>query len=357
MAQENPGANQLPAADQKNESSPADPAPQLNQPGDPPPPQEAEPPQLIFPTGPPLRIPAESVQLTFLDPASVPEPEVDDDAGPFAGIELRTSLGIKLPVFDGPLDLLLHLIRRDELDIYDIPIGHITEQYLSMLGLMQVLDLEVAGEFLVMAATLMRIKSRLLLPSLPEDDEDDGDPRLELLQQLLEYRKFKSASQALKEKEERRRLTFARGTLPEFEEQGEVELAPISHFALIDVMKDVLARVGEEFLYEVELEDVTLEEKIELVSSELQESGRVLFADLIARHPRRLHVVVTFMAILEMARLGKLAIAQEGTFGQIWVYPVREGKILGPGERLEPGADAESTISNPLGEADHDGTA
>jgi segregation and condensation protein A len=281
-----------------------------------------EPKQPVYPSGKPLSVTSDSVRVTMLDAESLERfRSLPADEGSRAAEvpEFRTPLGVKLPSFEGPLDLLLHLIRRDELDIYDIPIGHITEQYLATLGLMQVLDLDVAGEFLVMAATLMRIKARLLLPTWP-DDEDEEDPRFELVQQLLEYRRFKEAAERLRVKEAEQRLRFGRGALPEAPGM-EIELAPISHFMLIDVMKDVLARVGEEFFYEVEMEDVTLEEKLELVTRELAEKGRVLFVDLVARTPRRLHIVVTFMAILELARLGRLIIAQEGTFSQIWLYP------------------------------------
>jgi segregation and condensation protein A len=192
-----------------------------------------------------------------------------------------------------------------------------------------VLDLEVAGDFLVMAATLMRLKARMLLPTWPEDEEDEEDPRAELIRQLLEYRQFKEAARQLQNKEEERRLLFGRGFVPAFEDEIPVELEPVSHFVLIDVMKDVLSRVGEAFFYQVELEDVTLEEKMALVLGELAERGRALFVDLVSRTPRRLHVVVTFMAILELARLGRIAVAQEAAFGQIWIYPVEKGRVVG----------------------------
>ena len=273
----------------------------------------------IYPMGPALHIPPEAVQLTLLDlpvgPAIAPEEEEHP------GFELKSPLGVRLPVFEGPLDLLLYLIRRDQLDIYDIPIGHITEQYLGMLKLLEVLDLEVAGDFLVMAASLMRLKARMLLPTWPEgEEEDEDDPRSELVRQLLEYRQFKEVAQRLQTKEEERRLLFGRGFIPDVEPDHDTPLEPISHFLLIDVLKDVLSRVGEEFFYHVELEDVTLEEKMELVLGELREQGRVLFVDLVSRTPRRIHIVVTFMAILELARLGRLVLAQERAFSQIWIY-------------------------------------
>src|SRR5262245_14366595 len=130
----------------------------------------------------------------------------------------RPGVTFKLPRFEGPLDLLLHLIKRDEVDIHDIPIAHITKQYLQYIELMRMLDLEVAGEFLVMAATLMRIKAKMLLPVPPSLEEDEIDPRDELVQRLLEYRQFKEAAGTLKDREEKRRLLYERGRVPGDEE-------------------------------------------------------------------------------------------------------------------------------------------
>ena len=189
----------------------------------------------------------------------------------------------------------------------------------------------------------MRIKARMLLPTWPED-EDEEDPRSELVAQLLEYRKFKEAAGHLRDMEEDRRLQFGRGLLPDAPEDGPVELLPVSHFALIEVMKDVLARVGEEFFYEVELEDVTLEEKIALITDELAVSGRIHFKELVERYPRRIHIVVTLMAILELMRLGRVTAAQESTFGEIWLYP-------GDGQ-VNAGSDEPDT-----GGGEDDGTA
>ena len=296
--------------------------------------EHASPPKLrepIYPMGPALRIPAEAVQLTLLDLPGLTTagaPAGEDEEHP--GFELKTPLGIRLPVFEGPLDLLLYLIRRDQLDIYDIPLGHITDQYLNMLGLLTVLDLDMAGEFLVMAASLMRLKARMLLPTWPEGEEEEEDPRGDLIRQLLEYRQFKEAARRLQSKEEERRLLYARGFIPVVEPDGPLELEPVSHFLLIEVLRDVLARVGEEFFYQVELEEVTLEEKMDFVLRELRAQGRVLFLDLVSRTPRRIHIVVTFMAVLELARLGQLALAQERNFSQIWIYPATPAPAEGP---------------------------
>lgn len=281
------------------------------------------------------------------------------------GAPVGTSpIQVTLPAFDGPLDLLLHLIKRDEINIYDIPISHITGEYLAYVGMMQLLDLEVAGEFLVMAATLMRIKARMLLPPAPgavEEDEEGLDPRDELVRQLLEYRRFKEAAERLHDAEELRRHRFERGFAPRFDADGLPELMPISLFSLIDVMKDVLARVGEEFFHEVLLEEVSLEEKMDLIGGELKSRGRVLFLELLERFPRRMHVVVTLMAVLEMARLGQLAVRQERGFGQIWLYrpelapafeEVEATPIPEPGPYAERDVDRESEEATAEGEGE-----
>ena len=146
---------------------------------------------------------------------------------------------VKLERFEGPLDLLLHLIQRDEIDIYDIPIARITQQYLTYIELMRLLDLDVAGEFLVMAATLMRIKAKMLLPTPAPGEEEEIDPRDELVQRLLEYRQFKEASTTLKSREEKRRLEYERGMVPGEEEGGPLPLAPAKALTPPVTWKDV----------------------------------------------------------------------------------------------------------------------
>src|SRR5438477_5882256 len=202
--------------------------------------------------------------------------ERDDDAGKAngptpppapSGILNRpgpASVMVKLARFEGPLDLLLHLIKRDEVDIYDIPIAHITQQYLHYLELMRQLDLEVAGEFLVMAATLMRIKAKMLLP-LPAvgEEETPGDPREELVQRLVEYRQFKEAAGTLKTREADRRQLFERGMLPGDDEMGPLPLAPATLFDLLDALNRVMARrPGEPAVYEVESELWDVDDKM-----------------------------------------------------------------------------------------------
>ncbi len=224
---------------------------------------------------------------------------------------------VKLERFEGPLDLLLHLIKRDEIDIYDIPIAHITRQYLEYLELMRALDLDVAGEFLVMAATLMRIKARMLLPVPTTEEEEVGDPREELVQRLLEYRQYKEVAGTLKLREEDRRLLYERGILPGEEEAGPLPLQPATLFDLLDALNRVLSRIPEKSPYEVQAETFTLEERMAALRRMLEEEDRVDFTRLLEGCAVRLEAVVTFMALLELMRQGEVMILQTELFGAI----------------------------------------
>jgi segregation and condensation protein A len=227
---------------------------------------------------------------------------------------------IKLERFEGPLDLLLHLIKRDEIDIYDIPIAHITQQYLAYLELMRQLDLEIAGEFLVMAATLMRIKAKMLLP-LPAvgEEEEEGDPREELVQRLVEYRQFKEAAERLKLHEQERRLLYERGMVPGEDEAGPLPLAPATLFDLLDALNRVLARVPEQQIYEIQGEVHSVEEKMEALSDELRARGSLVFAQLLGRCRTRAEMIVTFIALLEIIKLGAALVVQDEVFGDVTI--------------------------------------
>jgi segregation and condensation protein A len=233
------------------------------------------------------------------------------------------SVMVKLVRFEGPLDLLLHLIKRDEIDIYDIPIAHITQQYLSYIELMRQLDLEVAGEFLVMAATLMRIKAKMLLP-LPAvgEEEEEGDPREELVQRLVEYRQFKEAAGTLKTREEERRQLYERGMLPGADEAGPLPLAPATLFDLLDALNRVMLRMPEQ----AEVYDV--EEKMSLIARTVAEQGSVSFLTLMQACRARAEVIVTFIALLELVKLGQVAVTQAEPFGDIDIVArTREGSV------------------------------
>ena len=229
---------------------------------------------------------------------------------------------IVLPIFEGPLDLLLHFIRENKLDIYDIPIVEVTDQYLQYLSLMESLDLEIAGEFLVMAATLLEIKSRMLLPPDPTvgEDEEYSDPRTELVERLIDYQRYKEAAELFREHESNRMLVFTRG-----EQEFEIDYA---HFAMEDVapidlleaLRRVLAEVGEG-----EEEVTTLSRRKITVRMRMSEIWRrvnaaekaVLFDDLFEDTKTRTDIVITFLAILELLRLQKVKVKQTGVFGRI----------------------------------------
>jgi segregation and condensation protein A len=249
-------------------------------------------------------------------PPAAPEaasPADDSSASP-----ARSTVTVRLARFEGPLDLLLHLIQRDEIDIYDIPIAHITQQYLAYLELMRALDLEVAGEFLVMAATLMRIKAKMLLP-LPQagEEEEEGDPREELVQRLVEYRQFKEAAETLKGREAERRLLFERGLVPGEDELGPAPLAPATLFDLLDALHRVWARLPEQTVYEVTGEVYDVEDKIALIARTVAENGEASFRELLERCRARAEMIVTFMALLELIKMGQVTIVQSEAFGDI----------------------------------------
>jgi len=259
-----------------------------------------------------------------IDPAS-PDAKPVAPATPEAGDPLVRRPGpapvvVKLARFEGPLDLLLHLIKRDEIDIYDIPIAHITQQYLAYIDLMRSLDLDVAGEFLVMAATLMRIKARMLLPATPTgEEEEEGDPREELVQRLLEYRQYKEAAGTLRSREDERRLLYERGMLPSDEEAGPLPLAPATLFDLLDAFNRIIARMPEPAVYEVRAETYDVEDKMSLIARQVAENGSVSFMALLLECRARGEMIVTFMALLELIKLGQVAVVQDEHFADITI--------------------------------------
>lgn len=257
------------------------------------------------------------------EPAAAGAPSSSPPGRP-AGIPVRARgsapVVVKLERFEGPLDLLLHLIKRDEIDIYDIPIARITQQYLAYLELMRSLDLEVAGEFLVMAATLMRIKAKMLLPApRAEEEEEEGDPREELVQRLLEYRQFKEAASTLRLREEERRHLYERGLLPPLDDAGPLPLAPASLFDLMDAFHRVVARIPEPAVYEVRVEIFDVEEKMTEIARAAAEDGTVMFSALLLRCRARAEMVVTFIALLELIKLGQVTVIQSEHFDDITI--------------------------------------
>ncbi len=228
------------------------------------------------------------------------------------------STHVQLEIFEGPLDLLLHLIKKNEVSITDIPIATITEQYLATLDLMQTLSLDVAGEFLVMAATLIHIKSRMLLPAGDDEpDEEEGvDPRDELVRRLLEYQRYKDAAMELEQREILTRDVFVRG-VPPTEEVGPRGFREISIFELLGALKRVIERLPKDTVHEVTLEKITVREKMTLLLDKLRIEGRVLFESLFDEVKTRMEVVVTFLAMLELVKVRAIRIVQEEMAGTI----------------------------------------
>lgn len=230
---------------------------------------------------------------------------------------------VQLPAFEGPLDLLLHLIRENKIDIYDIPIALITHRYLQYIEIMKELNLEIAGEFLVMASTLIYIKSRMLLP-VDEEELPEGyeDPRLELVQRLLEYQAFKEASLSLQVREETWRDYFWRmpdeGDLPEEEKEAELALFDLNLFDLIGALKNILDRVPADAI-EISREKLTVKDKIALIVERLESEDTVSFESLFTGDSTRTEVIITFIALLEVIRLGLARVYQDREFGAIWV--------------------------------------
>jgi len=233
---------------------------------------------------------------------------------------------VSLDVFEGPLDLLLHLIRKHEIDVFDIPIAFVTKKYLEYLDLMQELNLDLAAEYLEMAATLLHIKSRMMVPSPNEGEDDlatpeDGpDPREELVRQLLEYQKYKVAAETLAAMPRRGRDTFSRGTPLEPPGDG-AELAAPGLYSLLEALQQVLARVGVDATTEISITRISISARIHQLLDLIQRFERIGFQELFGERVTRSDVVVTFLALLEMTRLGLTRVHQAGPRGEIHISP------------------------------------
>lgn len=231
---------------------------------------------------------------------------------------------IRLPIFEGPLDLLLFLIRKNEVDIYDIPIASVTEQYLAVLHQMETLNLEVAGDFFVMAATLMYIKSRMLLPrkeqgpALHEEDDEDIDPRWELVQQLLEYRRVKEASALLHDLIESAHNLIPRNPPKNQNEFQERPLHGVGRIELWNTFNQVLRRLTERMVVgEIHDEVISVSERMESILEQLKSLPSFTFSSLFPERPSLALVVASFLALLELARLNQIEVEQEDNFADI----------------------------------------
>lgn len=249
------------------------------------------------------------------------------------------SYKLSLEIFEGPLDLLLYLIKKNDLDIKDIPISKITEQYLEYIEMMKMLDLDIVGDFLVMAATLMQIKSKMLLPPDPvEGEEEELDPRDELMRRLHEYKKFKEIAEVLQGKETERRDLFSRiidiEKSKELRDEAKEVYFEANLFDLINALSEALKKVPEDVLHEIIKEEYTVEQKIHDILHLLIDQQAVVLQQLFAKSKSKMEVIVTFLAVLELIRLKEIKIAQKKVFGDI--------DILRNKENIEPPAQPQS---------------
>jgi segregation and condensation protein A len=231
---------------------------------------------------------------------------------------------IQLPVFEGPLDLLLYLIRRERIDIHDIPIAPITRQYMEYLDLMREMNLDVAGDFMVMAATLIHIKSKMLVPVDPTEaqGEDAEDPREALVQRLLEFERYKAAAGVLYEKRQIRAATWTRPetAVPTFLDDAGEEMLEAGLFDLISAFKELLDRRKTLLAHEVESEGKSVEQRMDEVLALVREGQSIDFLDLFEGQATKADMIVTFLALLELIRLKTVKVYQRGSFGAIRVF-------------------------------------
>jgi len=246
-------------------------------------------------------------------------------------------LNVKLEIFEGPLDLLLHLIKKNEINIYDIPITLITQQYLEYLEMMKNLNLDIAGEFLLMAATLLHIKSKMLLPpaeSAEEEGEEEAaeDPRAELVRRLLEYQKYKEAAAELAKRDLLEREVFTRKVLSDELinlPAEEVVIGELTLFDLIEALKKVLQRVSPEEFQEISLDSFSLKEKIQQIMELIWKENSISFTQLFPPEASKREIILSFLALLELLRLRLVKAYQTEAFGPIRIFSpidVEEGR-------------------------------
>ncbi|OQY27424.1 MAG: hypothetical protein B6244_10655 [Candidatus Cloacimonetes bacterium 4572_55] len=238
---------------------------------------------------------------------------------------------IKIDVFEGPMELLLFLIRKDRLDIYDIPIAYISDQFQQYIEKIKKLDLSIAGDFVDMASVLMRIKARMLLPSLQRENGVAEDPRDNLVRQLIEYQKMRGAAAHLSKQENMQQQVYGRSPslLPEIPEilesspiPEEIESSDLSIFDLISSYLGIKERLEyKEKPHIVQKKEITVEEKMDVILYQLGYRDRILFFDLLSDDDDRLSMTVTFIALLELLRLRQITVRQSRIFGEIWIYP------------------------------------
>ena len=227
---------------------------------------------------------------------------------------------VQLDHFEGPLDLLLYFIRRDEIDIYDIPIAQITKDFLEYMKMMEMMNIDLGGEFVYMASLLMRIKAKMLLPVSDADDDLVEDPRTPLVQRLLEYQQYKEMGEELQEKYSEHAVHYPRGQAMEYKKQNGQRNEPphnITLFTLSSIFQDLINRLPNVNPYELQDDPIRLDEQIAFLKEQISSAKRLHFSTLIPVLKTRLRIIVTFMAILEMLRTNQIRVEQDDTFGEI----------------------------------------
>ncbi len=239
---------------------------------------------------------------------------------------------VKLNTFEGPLDLLLFFIKRDELDIYDIPISKITKEFMDYLHLIEQLDLEIAGDFLLMAATLMQIKVRMLLPKEVDEKGEEIDPRADLVKALLEYKRYKEMAEEFSVLEYNQRKINYRGNFSadpkETPEEIGALLKNITVYDLIKAFQKALMEKPEEVVHEIKKFNVTIDEQIEFIMDFVEKSNYVHFLDLIREMNEKIRIVVTFIALLELVKMDKIGINTSEKLNDFVIYKLSDGKDL-----------------------------
>jgi len=231
------------------------------------------------------------------------------------------SYEIKLDIFEGPLDLLFYLIKKNEIDIYDIPMALIAEQYLEYLDIMRSLNLDLAGEYLVLASTLIHIKSKMLLPLQDDEEEDEHDPREELVRQLLEYEVFKETALDLDKRSLLERDVFKRGYSVGKELDAERKpFVEVDIFELVKSFREIVSAMKEEELLKIDVEKMSLTERINEIMEKLSRRKSLTFTDLLGRETDRKSVIYTFLAILELMKLRMIRAYQADSFGMIRIF-------------------------------------
>ncbi len=251
--------------------------------------------------------------------------ENGDDLNPdFQSAAEGTGITIRLEAFEGPLDLLLHLIKKEEIDIWNIPIAHITEQYLDYLQIMKDLNINLAGEWLMMAATLIYIKSRMLVPQEPAVDAqaEEEDPRHELVYQLLEHQKFKNAAEMLYTREEVENAVWNKPPSEVLEDGSEV--VAVSIFDLLRAFHEVVVRFEAQRVLEMDQEEITVEQQLVDIRKRFLVHDQLLFSSFFAEARSKRHLIVIFLALLELVRLREVCLYQRKAFTEIRIQKVKE---------------------------------